>query len=86
MSSTDNYIEMRFPKPILTPIKDVPMYETIAKLEKEINSNTMSIPSARGGGQHGHLAITPAKYLALTEVVFDPPLSPGATQKHPAEF
>jgi hypothetical protein len=46
----------------------------------------MSIPSARGGGCHGHLAITitPAKYLALTEVVFDPPLNPGATPDHPA--
>jgi hypothetical protein len=34
MSSTDSHIEKRFPKPILTPIKGAPTYETIATLEK----------------------------------------------------
>jgi hypothetical protein len=86
MSSTDSHIEKGFLKPILTPIKNVPTHKTIAPLEKEINSNAMSIPSYWGGGRHGHVAITitPAKYLALTEVAFDPPLNPGTTPEHPA--
>jgi hypothetical protein len=86
MSTTDSHIDKRFPKPVLTVIKHAPTHESLATLEKEINSNAMSIPSARGSGSHGHLAltITPAKYLALTGVAFEAPTNPGAAANHPA--
>jgi hypothetical protein len=84
MSTTDSHIEKRFPKPVLTVIKQAPTHESLATLEKEINSNAMSIPSARGSGSHLALTITPAKYLTLTGVAFEAPTSPGAAANHPA--
>jgi hypothetical protein len=47
----------------------------------ELNTHAMAIPSQRGGGNHGHLALvmTDAEYLALTQVAFDIPLHPGPT-------
>jgi hypothetical protein len=78
--STYSHIDKRFPKPVITAIKHAPTHETLATLEKEINSNAMSISSARGSGSHGHLAltITTSKYLTLIGVAFEAPTNPGA--------
>jgi hypothetical protein len=86
MSSPDSHFDKRFPKPTLTVIRDTPTHSTIATLEKEVNSNAMSIPSARGSGTHGHLAltVTAAAYLVLAEVDFVPPPNPGAVPVHAA--
>ena len=86
MSINDTTIEKRFPKPTLTVIVGTPTYATIARLCKEVNSNAMKVPSVRGSGDHGHLAITieDARYRALTGVDFDAPANPGKAVDHQA--
>lgn len=45
----------------------------------ELNTQAMGIPSHRGGGAHGHLALvmTAAEYLTLTNIAFTVPIHPG---------
>lgn len=62
-----------------------PSYASLKLLHKEINANAMSVPSLRGGGQHGHLAlvINAARYLILTGAAFVTPPPPGPQPVHP---
>ncbi len=48
-------------------------------LQRHLFTNARSVPSARGGGNHGHLAmvLTNAKYIARVGVLFIVPLHPG---------
>ena len=48
-------------------------------LQRQLFTNARSVPSARGGGLHGHLAIllTNADYIARVGVAFVVPLHPG---------
>ena len=64
----------------LTPLpNDTPTKQSLTLLHKEINANTMSIPSNRDGGDHGHLALVlpAAHYLADTGHDFVTPVHPG---------
>lgn len=59
-----------FPFPILTPFasdRSPPNHASLLVLQRELNANAMSVHSNRGGGQHGHLAltVTPERYLEL---------------------
>ena len=72
---------------------DQPDHAFLQILHKELNANTMSIPSVRGGGQHGHLSHTRtlskagAAYLAITNSIpFINPVHPClATGVHTTE-
>lgn len=68
-----------FPNPRLTPIDSRPDYAAIAKLNLQLNANAASVPSARGDGRHGLLALTvsPQVYLTTTGMNFVPPTNPG---------
>ncbi len=55
-STTINYREM-FPKTDLTPILDIPTFETVHQLIQEVRANAASIHSNLGGGAHGHLGL-----------------------------
>jgi hypothetical protein len=68
-----------FARPQLTPIAGEPNNSTLKLLQAELNSNAISIPSNRGGGAHGHLALIqdPTTYLALTGAAFNSPAHPG---------
>jgi hypothetical protein len=64
---SDASIDKRFPKLTLSKIDAIIIHhETLATLEKEININTMTIPSNRFSGMQGHLTLTmtPTRYLA----------------------
>jgi hypothetical protein len=71
-----------------------PTYQSIQTLQLELNENAASVHSTRGGGLHGHLALTiaPAVYVAHANVAFIEPVAPanpifpaGATQAQIAE-
>jgi hypothetical protein len=84
---TDTAPEKRFPKPTLAKITTKPNHQTLSALEQELNSNTISVKSTRGGGSvHGHLIITisATKYLALTGIPFVAMEHPGDGPYHGA--
>ena len=81
MASTVEKIVENFPYPTLTPIAGVPDYEALAELHTQANSNSSSIQTNLGGGNHGLLAITlePAVLNTLTAIPFVTPVNPGTT-------
>jgi hypothetical protein len=82
MATTDA-VTVYFPVKTLTPLSvgtDEPTYKTIKLARDELNGNAASIPSLRGGGIHGHLALTltDAEYLQVANnVAFVAPVHPG---------
>ena len=76
MSTTPKFI---FPYTSLTPIDGKPTNTTLQVLQRQLFTNARSVPSDRGGGNHGHLAIVlpAADYLARTGVPFIVPIHPG---------
>ena len=79
VTTVDKIIET-FPLPTLTRIVGQPTYEHIQELNEEINANAASIVTTRGGGAHGHLALTvsPAVYATLSNTPFVTPALPTA--------
>jgi hypothetical protein len=57
-----------FPHPELTtiPADSVPDFSSLKTIHRQLNANALAVPSTRGGGLLGHLAlvIPPAQYLA----------------------
>ena len=68
-----------FPHEMLTPIPGKPINTTLQLLQHQLFTNTRSVPSTRGGGLHGHLAmvLNDTDYLALVGVHFVIPVHPG---------
>jgi hypothetical protein len=66
-------------KELFTKIHGQPKDQVITTLKKEPISIAASIPSALGGGNHGHagIIVKAAKYLAMTGVAFNDPNHPG---------
>ena len=56
-----------------------PTHLTLATLHRELNTHAASIESARGGGQHGHLALVmnDVAYMAIANQQFIAPVHPG---------
>ena len=79
VTTVEKFIET-FPVHILTKIVGQPNYESIKELNEELNANTESIVSARGGGAHGYLALTvsPTVYATLSNTPFIAPQMPAA--------
>ena len=75
----DKYIET-FPIPILSRITGTLTYENVKTINEELNVNATNIVTTRGGGAHGHLALTisPTVYTTLSNAVFTPPTLPQA--------
>ena len=71
--------KFNFPFGPLTPINGKPTNTTLQVLQRQFFTNARSIPPARGGGLHGHLAIllSDAAYIARVGVVFIVPVHPG---------
>jgi hypothetical protein len=71
--------KFNFPFESLTPIAGKPTNTTLQLLQRQLFTNARSVPSARGGGLHGHLALllTNADYIARVGVAFAVPLHPG---------
>jgi hypothetical protein len=68
-----------FPHATLTPIDGKPTNTTLQLLQRQLFTNARSVPSTRGGGIHGHLAIllSPADYLLRAGEPFIIPIHPG---------
>ena len=68
-----------FPHETLTPVDGKPTNTTLQILQRQLFTNARSVPSTRGGGIHGHLAIllSPADYLLRAGVPFIVPEHPG---------
>ena len=84
MTETEK-LKYEFPHLVLTKIVGQPTQETLRLLRAEMTANSPSIPSSRGGGNHGHmiLLMTPAKILTYSTTVFDPPENPSKNPKIP---
>ena len=69
-----------FPIPIVARITGQPAYERIKELNEELNANASSISTTRGGGAHGHLALTVSAttYATLSANNFVAPTLPPA--------
>ena len=72
-TTTSPTITANFPYPILTPFasdRSPPNHASLLILQREINANAMAVHSNRGGGLHGHLALTVtiARYLEIAGV------------------
>jgi hypothetical protein len=76
-----------FPHAVLTPLRDQrPTVSSLRLLQKQINANAVSVPSARGNGVLGHyaLVVSPATYQnASNGIPFIPQVNPGAAPVHP---
>lgn len=68
-----------FPFDTLTPINGKPTNTTLQVLQRQLFTNARSVPSTRGGGLHGHMAIllSDADYIARVGVAFITPVHPG---------
>lgn len=71
--------KFNFPFAVLTPITGKPSNTTLQVLQRQLFTNARSVPSARGGGLHGHLALllSDADYIARVGVAFVIPVHPG---------
>jgi hypothetical protein len=71
--------KFNFPFETLTPISGKPTNTTLQLLQRQLYTNARSVPSARGGGLHGHLALllSEADYIARVGVAFAVPVHPG---------
>ena len=68
-----------FPYETLTPIDGKPTNTTLQLLQRQLFTNARSVPSTRGGGLHGHLAMVmnDPDNLARAGVPFVVPVHPG---------
>jgi hypothetical protein len=98
MTTTHAGVTANFPFPTLTPFAtehQPPTHTTLLLLQRELNSNAMSVHSNDGGGLHGHLVltVTPQRYAIIAGVnnpfpvpIAPPPLiNPAGTQIQVAE-
>jgi hypothetical protein len=79
---------LSFPHAVLTPLpNERPTASTRELLQQEVSTNAISVPSARRNRAIGHysLVVSAEKYFAASEVIFDPPISPGAAPVHPPQ-
>ena len=68
------------PYPALTPLGDArPNHVNLELLHRQLNANAMEINSARGGGQHGYLALL----LSATDYNNIPNTQPWVATVHP---
>jgi hypothetical protein len=98
MASSNIGVTANFPFPLLTPFAtehQPPTHTTILALQRELNSNAMSVHSNDGGGLHGHLTltVTPQRYLNIAgagnafiiPIAPAPLINPAGTQIQVAE-
>ena len=80
---SDTYSHI-YPVKTLTKIVSEPTFATLFQLQKELQMNSRSVPSTRGGGMHGHLSLVlpAAAYLVKAGHAFDPPVHPGVAPAH----
>ena len=82
-SSADKTLLSAFPVPQLTPVAEgstLPSFTSLRIVQRELNSNALSIINTGAHTQWGHLALTmaPAAYLTRTNgLAFVPPVHPG---------
>jgi hypothetical protein len=71
--------KFNFSHETLTPIIGKPTNTTLQTLQRQSSTNARSVPSTRGGGTHGHLAIllSPADYFLRAGFAFIVPTHPG---------
>jgi hypothetical protein len=82
-NSADKTLLSAFPVPVLTLVAEgstLPSFTSLRIVQRELNSNSLSVISTGAHTQWGHLALTmaPGAYLALTNgLAFAPPVHPG---------
>jgi hypothetical protein len=69
-----------FPHPTIPAVIGIPTYETISKVNLQLNTNAASVHSNLGNGAHELLAlmINPAVFNTLSAVPFIIPANPDA--------
>eukprot|EP00957_Ditylum_brightwellii_P092522 7046271-Ditylum_brightwellii.AAC.1 len=59
-------ITKNFPQQIIPPIVGKPMYTLIRAVQYLLQENAASVPTALGGGHHGHLPLVTNSVQYLT--------------------
>ena len=79
---TVNNQELFSPKPDFTITLGIPTYYALHQMQLELESNTLSVHSNLGGGNHWHLGLlmTNTKYATLSPVAYVRPFHPGIIQ------
>ena len=86
MPTAINKIVDSFPFPTIPPIVGTPTYNTIAKVNLKLNSNSASIQSNLGCGTLGllQLTVSPVVYNTLSSLPFIVPINHGSVPIIPA--
>jgi hypothetical protein len=72
--------------PTISSATEKPTFATLTAFQNALNTNALSVPSSKGGGQLGHLALVlkPEDYSTVSNnIAFDPPTDPGTTCTQP---
>lgn len=86
MPTTVETIREGFPYPSIDQQPGCPTYAIISEVHKKLKTNSASVHSNLGGGQHGLLGLTlqDRTYTTLTGVPFILPTNPGTVPNIPA--
>ena len=86
MPTTVETIREGFPYPSIDQEPGCPTYVIISEVHKKLKTNSASVHSNLGGGQHGLLGLTlqDRTYTTLTGVPFILPTNPGTVHNIPA--
>lgn len=84
-SASDIALQFPFSSDEVEPIATIdskPTFTSLTNFQKALNANALSVPSSRGGGKLGHLAlvISPRDYRTVSDNINfeDPPVPPNA--------
>jgi hypothetical protein len=81
MASTPDELIAGLPHSSLPKVTGEPTFEDLKVMQRQLNTNAMSVSSCVGGGRHGHRGIimTNAQYFAIAADVFPLPDNPGSS-------
>ena len=79
MTITTDYRQTHFQIKNPTAITGEPTYESLKHLHNDLKVNAQTVPSTRGGGNHGHLGLvlSAVDYQLITLTPFILPINPG---------
>ena len=72
-----NYVASYFKYKTPTPIQGTPTYKALNRLKAKLRANASSVETDLGGGNHGYLVLSDAKYANVSLTPFLIPAYPA---------
>ena len=87
MELTVDQIVAKLPHKVFPVIEVEPYYQSIHGMWDLLYSNTSTLATAIGGGNHGHIGITMwnTLYTKILPIPYNVPMDPGGTSISPAQ-